>query len=65
MKQFLVFVLIMITISTTAQTQLQQGFWRASVIRKDSNAIVFNFQLEYVNKQPVLYIINAAERIKV
>ncbi|MBC7720377.1 MAG: TlpA family protein disulfide reductase [Pedobacter sp.] len=34
-------------------------------MRKDSNAIVFNFQLEYVNKQPVLYIINAAERIKV
>lgn len=33
--------------------------------RKDSNNIVFNFELEMQNKQPVLYVINAAERIKV
>lgn len=65
MKQFLVLVSIMLAISTTAQTQLQQGFWRASLIRKDNNAVMFNFKLQYVNSQPVLYIINAAERIKV
>ena len=65
MKQFLVLVSIMLAISTTAQTQLQQGFWRASLTRKDNNAVMFNFKLQYVNSQPVLYIINAAERIKV
>lgn len=65
MKRYLVFLLAMIAISITAQTQLQQGFWRASLTRKDSNAIVFNFQLQYLNNHPILYIINAAERIKV
>ncbi len=65
MKRLLGFLLVMIAITTTAQTQLQQGFWRASLTRKDSNIIVFNFQLQYINNQPVLYIINAAERIKV
>ncbi len=65
MKQVFIFLLVLMVMATTAQSQLQKGFWQTSLIRKDSNAIVFNFQLQFVNDKPLLYIINAAERLKV
>ncbi len=65
MKQVFTFLFVLMCMATMAQTQLQQGFWRASLTRKDSNVIVFNFQLQYINGKPLLYIINAAERLKV
>jgi peroxiredoxin len=39
--------------------------WRAVLQRQDGNEIAFNFQLQNNNKKPVLYITNAAERIRV
>lgn len=65
MKTALFIVLQLKTIFTFSQIIPQQGIWQAKMIRKDSNAIVFNFQWQKINKKPVVYIINGAERIKV
>ena len=46
-------------------TQAQQGVWRAQLQRKDSNAIVFNFEWKNENGKPVWYIKNGTERLKV
>jgi thiol-disulfide isomerase/thioredoxin len=65
MKQVLFILFTCICIGLQAQTPLQQGYWRATLNRNDGNAIVFNFQLQYINNKPVLYIVNAAERLRV
>lgn len=41
------------------------GNWLATLHRPDGEKIVFNFVIEKSNSQTVLYVINAAERIKV
>lgn len=46
-------------------TQAQQGIWRAELERKDSNAIVFNFEWKNENSKPVWYIKNGAEKLRV
>lgn len=65
MKTAIFIVLQLITIITFSQIVPQQGIWQAKLLRKDSNAIVFNFQWQQVNNKSVLYIINGAERMKV
>jgi thiol-disulfide isomerase/thioredoxin len=61
-----IFIISQFIITTIlAQKIPQEGIWQAKLLRKDSNAIVFNFQWQQVNNKPVLYIINGAERIKV
>ncbi|MFC4232108.1 peroxiredoxin family protein [Parasediminibacterium paludis] len=67
MKEKSIFIIIslMIKIVTFSQMMPQQGIWQAKLLRKDSNAIVFNFQWQQINDKPVLYVINGAERIKV
>jgi peroxiredoxin len=39
--------------------------FRAALQREDGNEIIFNFDLDRTKKQPVLYILNAAERLRV
>lgn len=46
-------------------TQAQQGIWRAELERKDSNAIVFNFEWKNENGKPIWYIKNGAEKLRV
>ena len=41
------------------------GKYRAYLIRQDSNTVVFNMQLVKEKNETVLYIINAAEKIKI
>jgi len=41
------------------------GDWLATLQRPDGEQIVFNFSMENNNGKPVLYVINAMERIKV
>jgi len=55
----------MVAAATFSQILPQQGIWQAKLLRKDSNAIVFNFQWQQVNNKQVLYVVNGAERIKV
>lgn len=66
MKKFLTFVLLILVInSVQAQMQLQQGVWKAHLVRADGNRIVFNFEVQHNKGKTVLYILNAAERMKV
>lgn len=65
MKTVIFIVFQLATFFAFGQMLPQQGIWQAKLLRKDSNAIVFNFQWQQVNNKPVLYIINGAERMKV
>lgn len=65
MKQVFFILLILICVGIHAQTKLQQGVWHASLNRNDGKAIVFNFSVTYINNKPIIYIINAAEHLRV
>jgi hypothetical protein len=62
-------IIFMVLVNSTAQLQgqaLKSGPWKAAIVRQDGEQIVFNFDLSYPSaKQPVIYIINATERLKV
>jgi thiol-disulfide isomerase/thioredoxin len=64
-KSIFLFISLIITIVTFSQIIPQQSIWQAKLLRKDSNAIVFNFQWQQINNKSVLYVINGAERMKV
>jgi len=51
-------------LSVIAQNELP-GNYRAILVRQDKNTVVFNMQIAMENDQPVIYVINAEERIKV
>lgn len=44
---------------------LPTGLYKGSLIRQDGKAIVFNFDVSYENKKPVIHIHNAGERLEV
>jgi thiol-disulfide isomerase/thioredoxin len=48
-----------------ANQPLPTGWWRASLLRKDGNAIDFNVFMQYKKGKPVWYIRNASEKIEV
>ncbi len=58
-------LLLFINIAGFSQKVKPVTYWQALIHRPDSNNIIFNFKLEEQNKKTVLYIINAAEKIKV
>jgi thiol-disulfide isomerase/thioredoxin len=62
-------IIFIFLVSSAAQLQaqpLKSGPWKAAIVRQDGEQIVFNFDLRYTAaKQPVIYIINATERLKV
>ncbi len=45
--------------------QNKSALYKATLLREDGIRIVFNFKTETANEQTVLYIINAAERLRV
>ncbi len=49
--------------TTGSTATLRNGTWRALLIRKDGNEIVFNFETKDSAGKKILYIQNAAERI--
>ena len=59
-KNYFLIILLLLSVSVSAQ-----NIWRAQLIREDGHVIVFNFEVTTINQKPVIYIINAAERIKV
>jgi thiol-disulfide isomerase/thioredoxin len=66
MKAVFCFVFIALLNSTCVFGQtLKAGLWRGALIRQDGHQVVFNFDLRYEKKQPVIYIINAEERLEV
>lgn len=44
---------------------LPTGRWKAALLREDGQSIVFNFDLTYKNRKPVIFILNAEERMEV
>jgi thiol-disulfide isomerase/thioredoxin len=51
--------------NATGQTKLSSGWYRAAMERTDSAKLIFNFEVVQKNKQTVLYIRNATERLLV
>ncbi len=47
-----------------SQTALPAG-WRAYLVRQDSNLVVFNLKTGTENGKAILYVLNAAEKIKI
>ncbi|CAA9476717.1 MAG: hypothetical protein AVDCRST_MAG96-761 [uncultured Segetibacter sp.] len=62
---FIVFYLFSYVFSYSQKTTAQAARWRAVIYRQDENNIVFNFEQQQKNKKPVLYILNAGERLRV
>lgn len=44
---------------------LKPGIWKGVIQRADGQQIVFNFEVKPVNGKPVLYVLNATERLLV
>ncbi|WP_076379313.1 peroxiredoxin family protein [Filimonas lacunae] len=67
MKKVTVLVMAVLAFGqfAAAQNKLTTGKWRALLHRADGNDIVFNFQLAWQKSKPVLYILNAAEKLAV
>jgi thiol-disulfide isomerase/thioredoxin len=60
-----VFSVINVVLFFNVSAQLKTGWYRATITRPDSVAIIFNAEAVLENKKTVLYIRNAAERLKV
>ena len=50
---------------SAAQLPVQQGRWRAFLHRSDGHSIVFNFELATKQNKPLIYVLNAGERLRV
>lgn len=51
--------------SFSQKTTAHASVWRAVIQRQDGNDVVFNFEIQERNKKPVLYVLNAGERLLV
>lgn len=67
MKKITALLLFIITLLQTAAAQkpLQTGKWRALLHRADGQDVVFNFQFAWQKNKPVLYVLNATEKLAV
>lgn len=61
---FLVFISVLLT-TGIAQKPLQTGRWRALLHRADGQNVVFNFQFAWQKNKPVVFVLNAAEKLAV
>ncbi|MES2330286.1 MAG: TlpA disulfide reductase family protein [Bacteroidota bacterium] len=58
-------ILSMLYLHTSAQTPLQQGAWFGNLVREDGKLIRFHFDIKTENNKTVLYLVNAADRLRV
>ena len=63
-KYFFLFLFAFLSATLEAQT-LKSGLWKGWLHRTDGNNIMFNFEVSYRNRQPVIHIHNAEERLEV
>ncbi|GAC1441209.1 MAG: hypothetical protein NVSMB63_08600 [Sediminibacterium sp.] len=52
-------------ITVSGQTGLQQGAWLGQLVRRDGHTISFHFNITTEKGKTVLYVVNAAERMRV
>jgi peroxiredoxin len=65
-KLLLIIITFIFTTSLFAQNKnLQNGEWRAEIVRKDGNNIIFNFEVTDSVGKKILYVRNAGERLLV
>ena len=65
-KPAFVFLLLITLHAPAQQIQFPRKItWQAAIHRADSVDIVFSFIIEQINKKKILYIVNAAEKIRV
>jgi thiol-disulfide isomerase/thioredoxin len=64
MRTILAIFIVISSLNAKAQS-LQQGPWFGNLIRNDGQVIRFHFDVRTENKKPVIYIINANERIRI
>jgi thiol-disulfide isomerase/thioredoxin len=65
MNKIISLFIVVFFLSINSSAQLKPGWYRSSVQRTDAVAIIFNIEVVQKNKQTVLYIRNAAERLLV
>lgn len=58
-------VLATLTFGAVADPVLQNGTWRASLIREDGNHIIFNLDVAQQKGKTTLYVVNGQERMLV
>ncbi|SEA38829.1 peroxiredoxin family protein [Pedobacter hartonius] len=65
-KTFSVFsLLLLLSGFAMADTGLQNGLWRASLLREDGNHIIFTLQVEQQQGKTILYVVNGQEKMLV
>lgn len=64
-KTWIFGLLVLSSYFAHAQSALQQGNWRASLLREDGNNIVFNIDVAQQKGKTVLYVVNGLEKMLV
>lgn len=64
-KAWVLSLLVLLSITSYAQSALQKGNWRAAVIRPDGNNIIFNIDVQQLKGKTVFYIVNGEEKMLV
>ncbi|MGE5106109.1 MAG: peroxiredoxin family protein [Sphingobacteriales bacterium] len=65
MNRIIVIILALVTCTSSFSQSVKPGIFRAVLLREDGNQIVFNFQWRPEGKKNVMFITNAAEKIRV
>lgn len=58
-------MLALASFGAAADPVLQQGTWRASLIREDGNHIIFNLDVKQQQGKTILYVVNGLEKMLV
>ncbi len=64
-KVFEIVFLTLVMHTAFAQQPLHSGKWRGFLHREDGKDVVFNFEVLWMQRQPVFFVTNASERIKI
>ena len=64
-KPLFIITIFAIAYSNCLAQQKLPGQYRAHLVREDGNTVVFNMQVAVEMGEPVIYVINASEKIKV
>ena len=64
-KLLLIFIPFLISLNSSAQTRIREGWWRVELFRADGAVIPFNFQAKLTRGKLNLFVRNATELLQV